>query len=83
MFLCFTLAAQTRPDPPATVIAAQRAAMAPLAAMDGVWRGPAATVLENGQKHEVTQTERIGFFEMNLKRVGARDWPAAGAVPMK
>jgi hypothetical protein len=25
----------------------------------------------------------IGRFEMNLKRVGDTDWPAAGAIPMK
>jgi hypothetical protein len=38
---------------------AQRAAMARLAWMDGVWRGPATTRMPNGQ-HRVTQTERIG-----------------------
>ncbi|HYN80487.1 MAG TPA: hypothetical protein VES88_03225 [Gemmatimonadaceae bacterium] len=37
--------AQGRPDP-AAIIAAQREAMVPLAAMDGVWRGPAWTILE-------------------------------------
>jgi hypothetical protein len=25
----------------------------------------------------------VQFFEMNLKRVGDTDWPAAGAIPMK
>lgn len=30
--------------------------------MDGVWRGDGWTVLGNGQKHSVTQTERIGPF---------------------
>jgi hypothetical protein len=25
----------------------------------------------------------VRFFEMNLKRVGDTDWPAAGAIPMK
>jgi hypothetical protein len=25
----------------------------------------------------------IRFFEMDLKRVGDTDWPAAGAVPAK
>ena len=47
---------------PATLIAAQRDAMAPLAFMDGVWRGPAWTILPSGQKHTITQTERIGPF---------------------
>ena len=54
-------AAQPPPDP-APVIAAQREAMASLAFMDGVWRGPAWTILPNGEKSELTQTERIGPF---------------------
>src|SRR5262245_6092410 len=51
--------AQERPDP-AALMAAQREAMAKLAFMDGVWRGPASTTLPSGQKHDITQTERIG-----------------------
>jgi hypothetical protein len=51
--------AQERPDP-ATLQAAQREAMASLAFMDGVWRGPASTTLASGGKHDITQTERIG-----------------------
>jgi hypothetical protein len=50
-----------RPDP-AALISAERDAMKALAAMDGVWRGPAWTILPSGQKHNVTQTERIGLF---------------------
>jgi len=56
-----TDASGQRPDP-ATQIAAQREAMAPLAFMDGVWRGPAWTILPSGEKHNITQTERIGPF---------------------
>ena len=51
--------AQERPDP-ATLLAAQREAMATFGFMDGVWRGPATTVLPSGDKHAITQTERIG-----------------------
>ena len=51
--------AQERRDP-AAVMAAQREAMAALAFMDGVWRGPASTTLPSGEKHDITQTERIG-----------------------
>jgi hypothetical protein len=51
--------AQERPDP-ATLLAAQREAMATFAFMDGVWRGPATTVRLSGDKHAITQTERIG-----------------------
>jgi hypothetical protein len=43
-------AAQGRPDPQA-VLAAQRKALARLAFMDGVWRGPAWTILPSGEKH--------------------------------
>jgi hypothetical protein len=55
-----TASGQGRPDP--TLIAAQREAMVPLAFMDGVWRGPAWTILASGEKHTITQTERIGPF---------------------
>ena len=51
--------AQDRPDP-APIQAAQREAMVSLAFMDGVWRGPASTTLASGDKHDITQTERIG-----------------------
>jgi len=57
--LTHAAAAQERPDP-AALQAAQREAMAAFAFMDGVWRGPATTVLPSGEKHAVTQTERIG-----------------------
>ena len=50
--------AQTPADP-APRIAAQVEAMKALAAMDGVWRGPAWTLTPVGRR-EVTQTERIG-----------------------
>ncbi len=51
--------AQERPDP-AAVMAAQREAMSAFSFLDGVWRGPAATVVPSGAKHEITQTERVG-----------------------
>jgi len=57
--IAIAAAAQERRDPNA-VMAAQREAMAALAFMDGVWRGPATTVLPSGDKHAITQTERIG-----------------------
>ena len=52
---------QDRQDPNA-MIAEQKKGMAPLAYMDGVWRGEAWTILPSGQKHTITQTERIGPF---------------------
>jgi hypothetical protein len=67
------------PDPGAT-LAAQRAAMAPLAVMDGVWRGPAWTLLPSG-RHEITQTERIGpFLDGTVKVIEGRGYDASGAV---
>lgn len=57
--LAVSALAQQRPDP-ATLLAAQRDAMASFAFMDGVWRGTASTVLPSGTTHAITQTERIG-----------------------
>ena len=74
------LEAQNRPDP-ATLISAQRTAMAKLATMDGVWRGPAWTILETGQKHSVTQTERIGpFLDGSVKVIEGRGYDVDGKV---
>src|SRR6478752_3775682 len=72
--------AQGRVDP-AVAIAAQREAMAPLAYMDGVWRGPASTTLPSGEKHAITQTERIGpFLDGSVKVIEGRGYDASGAV---
>lgn len=71
---------QGRPDP-ATLIAAQREAMLPLAFMDGVWRGPAWTILQSGEKHTITQTERIGpFLDGSVKVIEGRGYNADGTV---
>ena len=70
--------AQGRPDP-AALIAAQRDAMKPLAFMDGIWRGPAWTLLPSGQKHEITQTERIGaFLDGSVKVIEGKGYEADG-----
>jgi hypothetical protein len=64
---------------PAPLIAAQKQAMAPLAMMDGVWRGQAWTILQNGQKHEITQTERIGpLLDGAVKVMEGRGYEADG-----
>src|SRR6266478_4103041 len=66
---------------PATLIAAQRDAMAPLAFMDGVWRGPAWTILPSGEKHTITQTERIGpFLDGSVKVIEGRGYDQDGKV---
>ena len=78
--LSLTTAGQGRLDP-ATLIAAQRDAMSSLAFMDGVWRGPAWTILASGEKHSVTQTERIGpFLDGSVKVIEGRGYNADGSV---
>jgi hypothetical protein len=75
-----TASGQEYPDP-ATLIAAQREAMARLAFMDGVWRGPAWTILPSGEKRNITQTERIGpFLDGSVKVIEGRGYDADGKV---
>ncbi|HEV2799028.1 MAG TPA: hypothetical protein VGW12_00950 [Pyrinomonadaceae bacterium] len=69
-----------RPDPVA-LVASQREAMQRLAMMDGVWRGPAWTVLPSGERHNITQTERVGpFLDGSVKLVEGRGYEADGKV---
>ena len=69
------------PANPAALIAAQREAMAPLAYMDGVWRGPAWSMTPKGEKHNITQTERIGpFLDGSVKVIEGRGYDDAGKV---
>lgn len=70
--------AQARPDS-AKLMAAQQQAMHKLSFMDGVWRGTASTVLPNGEKHQVTQTERIGpLLDGGIKVIEGRGYDADG-----
>lgn len=76
----FSTLGQERPDP-AALIAAQREGMASLAYMDGVWRGPAWTVMPSGKKHSITQTERIGpFLDGSVKVIEGRGYDPDGNV---
>ncbi len=64
---------------PEAMLRQQREAMKKLAYMNGVWRGPAWTVLPNGQKHHITQTERIGpFLDGTLKVIEGRGYEPDG-----
>ena len=55
--------------------------MAPLASMDGVWRGQAWTILESGEKHTFTQTERIGpFLDGSVKVIEGRGYNDDGKI---
>jgi hypothetical protein len=70
--------AQGRPDS-AALLAAQREAMQPLQAMNGVWRGTATLVEPNGEKRTITQTERIGpLLDGTLKVIEGRGYDADG-----
>jgi hypothetical protein len=72
--------AQGRPDPLA-LMAAQKQAIAPLAFMDGEWRGTASTTLPDGSTHVITQTERVGsFLDGSVKVVEGRGYEADGRV---
>jgi hypothetical protein len=74
------LEAQGRPDP-AVTMAAQREAMKSLAFLDGTWRGSAWTMLPDGTKHEITQTERVGpFLDGTIRIVEGRGYEADGKV---
>src|SRR5712692_4108558 len=78
-----TALGQGRQDP-ATLIAAQREAMVPLAFMDGVWKGPAWIILPSGEKHTITQTERIGpFLDGSVKVIEGRGYETDGRVSFK
>lgn len=78
--LALNVSGQGRPDS-AALIAAQREAMAKFAMMDGVWRGPAWTILPTGQKHNITQTERIGpFLDGSIKVIEGRGYNPDGSV---
>jgi hypothetical protein len=75
-----TAFAQSPPDPQ-VLIAAQREGMAPLAYMNGVWRGPATVTLPSGEIHTVTQTERIGpFLDGSVKVMEGRGYESDGRV---
>jgi len=80
MGAALTAAGQGRTDP-ATLIATQREGMQRLSMMDGVWRGPAWTILPSGDKHTITQTERIGpFLDGSVKVIEGRGYDPDGKV---
>jgi len=82
MIMGLSLTARSQGPPnPATLIAAQRDAMVRLAYMDGVWRGPAWSILPSGEKHNITQTERIGpFLDGSVKVIEGRGYDPDGRV---
>lgn len=72
--------AQSQPDP-TSLIATQKAALKKFSFMDGVWRGPAWTILPSGEKHNITQTERIGaLLDGSIKVIEGRGYEPDGRV---
>ena len=81
LVLVSSLAARAHAQADPQAMAAQKEAMKALAMMDGVWRGPASTVLPSGETHNITQTERIGpFLDGALKVIEGRGYAADGSV---
>jgi hypothetical protein len=75
----FPAAAQVPPNAAARM-AAQRAAMARIAYMNGVWRGPAWSLTPAGRR-EVVQTERIGpLLDDSVKVVEGHGYLADGTT---
>jgi len=71
---------QQRPDP-AALVSAQREAMNRFAILDGVWRGTAWIMLPSGQKHHLTQTERVGpFLDGSVRVIEGRGYEDDGRV---
>ncbi|MCA1714618.1 MAG: DUF1579 domain-containing protein, partial [Gammaproteobacteria bacterium] len=74
------VAADKRPDP-AALLAAQRAAMAPLSALDGTWRGTATITRPGGATHVAPHTERIGpFLDGSIKLIEGRSYKPDGTL---
>jgi hypothetical protein len=69
-----------RPDPQA-LVAAQKAALAPLAFMDGMWRGKARHTGFDGKQHVMVQTERVGpMLDGAIKVIEGRGYDADGST---
>lgn len=66
---------------PAPRIAAQKEAMRAFDFLDGEWRGPAKTLLQDGSWHTITQTERVGsMLDGTVKVIEGRGYEADGRV---
>ena len=69
------------PADTAALIAAQKTALEKFSRIDGVWRGPAWSMLPSGEKHHITQTERIGpFLDGSIRVIEGRAYEADGRV---
>lgn len=65
----------------ADLLASQRKELLPLQIMDGVWRGNAWTILPDGKKLEMVQTERVGsMLDGAVKVVEGRGYDTDGKL---
>ncbi len=75
------ISAEPEHHDPAAKIAAQRAAMAALARLDGQWRGTATIHLPSGETRTLTQTERVGgFLDGSIKVIEGRGYDQDGKL---
>lgn len=73
--------APARPPDTAALLEAQRAAMQPLAALDGTWRGTATFHRPGAEPFVSTHTERIGpFLDGTIKVIEGRSFKPDGSV---
>lgn len=65
----------------AALLAAQKTALAPLAFLDGTWRGEARTTGMDGKEHVITQTERVGpLLDGSIKLIEGHGYNADGST---
>ncbi len=82
--LVFFLTVATHAQDPNTqaTLKTQQEKMASLAMMDGTWRGDAWMFTPQGQRVEITQTERVGpMLNGTIRVVEGRGYDADGNVP--
>lgn len=67
--------------PDTTLLDAQRKALAPLALIDGTWRGEAVILQPNGERLRLTQTERVGpMLDGTLRVIEGRGYLPDGKL---
>lgn len=65
----------------ASLLAAQRQSMQPLAIFDGTWRGPAKVFFPDGKEIQSIQTERVGsFLDGSVKVIEGRGYAPDGTL---
>lgn len=81
LFATTAAAATALAQDPGPTLSAQREAMGRLSSMDGEWRGSAWILTPSGEKHEITQTERVGtFLDGTIRVVEGRGYGPDGSV---